>query len=92
MSFGYEKDQQILHHINLEILPGKRYAPVGASGSGKSTLLNLLMGGYGGYEGSVTLDSRTCEQGTFRTLVSQGFRWGGYFKNSPYNLLSRFQI
>ena len=35
---------QILHGINLDILPGETYGLVGESGSGKSTLLHLIGG------------------------------------------------
>ena len=56
LSFGYEDDKDILHHINLDFLPGKKYAIVGGSGSGKTTLLNLIMQTYDNYEGSIMFD------------------------------------
>ena len=58
VSFGYEPEKTVLHNISLDLEAGKKYAIVGASGSGKSTLLNLLMGGYGGYEGAITIDGK----------------------------------
>ncbi len=58
VSFGYETDKPVLQNIELRFDAGKRYAIVGASGSGKSTLLNLLMGGYDGYSGSITIDGQ----------------------------------
>ena len=56
LSFGYENEKEILHHINLDFLPGRKYAIVGGSGSGKTTLLNLIMQTYDNYEGSIMLD------------------------------------
>lgn len=56
LSFGYENEKEILHHINLDFLPGRKYAIVGSSGSGKTTLLNLLMQTYDNYDGSIMFD------------------------------------
>lgn len=55
VSFAYDEKQKVLQDINISFERGKSYAIVGASGSGKSTLLNLLMGGYGAYEGSISV-------------------------------------
>ncbi len=73
VSFGYEPGAPVLRDVSLELAAGRSYAVVGASGSGKSTLLNLLMGGYDGYEGSITLDGhelRDVEAGSLYDLVS----------------------
>ena len=58
VTFAYEPDKPVLSDISLTLEPGKKYALVGGSGSGKSTLLNLLMGGYDGYSGSISIDGR----------------------------------
>ena len=56
VSFGYEPGKPVLRDVTCAFEAGKRYAIVGGSGSGKSTLMNLLMGGYDGYEGRLTID------------------------------------
>lgn len=56
LSFSYEDEKEILHHVNLDFSPGKKYAIVGGSGSGKTTLLNLIMQTYDNYEGSIMFD------------------------------------
>lgn len=56
LSFAYEEGKQVLHDVNCNFQPGKKYAVVGASGSGKSTLLNLLMAAYPNYDGEICYD------------------------------------
>ncbi len=58
LTFGFEPEKPVLRDVSMRLEAGRKYALVGASGSGKSTLLNLLMGGYEGYEGSISVDGR----------------------------------
>ena len=58
VTFGYDPEKPVLKDVSLTMNAGKKYALVGSSGSGKSTLLNLLMGGYDGYQGSISLDGK----------------------------------
>lgn len=62
LTFGYTEEKTILKDIDFRFEAGKSYALVGASGSGKSTLLNLLMGGYGNYDGQILYDGQELHQ------------------------------
>lgn len=44
VSFGYSKDKEIIHNINLSIPEGTVTALVGPSGGGKSTIAKLIAG------------------------------------------------
>jgi ATP-binding cassette subfamily B protein len=58
VSFSYEPEKEILHHINLHAEPGQKIALVGSTGSGKTTITNLLTRFYDIEEGkgSITYD------------------------------------
>lgn len=56
VTFGYAKDKEVLHNIDLDLEPGKTVALVGVSGGGKSTICSLLMRFYDIWSGSVTID------------------------------------
>ena len=44
VSFGYEKDRQVLNDVSFAVRRGVNVGLVGESGSGKSTILRLLLG------------------------------------------------
>ena len=54
-SLAYDKQQEVLHGINLSIRPGTITAFVGPSGSGKSTIAKLIAGYWDVTSGSITL-------------------------------------
>lgn len=67
--FSYDGQRDVLHGIQLEILPGKTTALVGPSGGGKSTLLHLMARFDVPKEGRLTLDGsdiKDWEIGAFR--------------------------
>lgn len=68
LSFGYEKGQNILNHLNLTFEKGKSYAIVGASGCGKSTLLHLMLGYYNNYDGSILYDGISIKDINYESL------------------------
>ena len=55
VSFGYNKDKEILHKINLSIPRGTVTALVGPSGSGKSTVAKLIAGFWDVNEGEISI-------------------------------------
>jgi len=80
VSFAYEADRQILHHVSFEIPAGKTVAVVGPSGSGKSTLARLLYRFYDvgipgdppGADGRITIagqDIRAVTQASVRQAI-----------------------
>ena len=56
VSFAYPNEDTLLNDFNLNIMPNKKIAIVGASGQGKSTLFNLLTRIFDSSEGSVCVD------------------------------------
>ena len=57
VSFVYrDNGAQVLHDIDLEILPGETIAIIGSTGSGKSSLVSLIPRFYDPAEGRVLVD------------------------------------
>ncbi len=69
VGFHYQDDPtEVLHHLNLKVLPGQSVALVGPSGGGKTTLCNLIPRFYDVTEGSVRVDGEDVKQLTQRSL------------------------
>lgn len=57
-SYGLPNNKtEVLHGVNLNILPGEKASLVGPSGSGKSTLLSLIAGLLRQDEGAIEIDA-----------------------------------
>lgn len=56
LSFGYTPGKEILHDINLSILPGQNILICGEHSSGKSTLLKLLSGSLNDFTGKLEIN------------------------------------
>ena len=56
VSFGYDENKEVLHHINFSAPAGSVTALVGSSGSGKSTIAGLAATFLNPSKGKVTLD------------------------------------
>jgi len=72
VSFGYEKDNNVLHDVSFKISAGEKVALVGASGGGKSTVVNLLCRFYDPIEGRILADGvdiREFNQKDWRELI-----------------------
>lgn len=59
LGFAYGRGPDVLHDINLTLLPGRVHCLLGDSGCGKSTLLRLLAGLETPTRGSITLGGQT---------------------------------
>jgi ABC-type transport system involved in Fe-S cluster assembly fused permease/ATPase subunit len=66
--FGYDRNREILHGVDLVIEPGKTLAVVGPSGSGKSTLARLLFRFYDVWHGSISIDRQDLRDVTQSSL------------------------
>lgn len=59
VGFHYDdKDQGVLHNLNLNIKPGEKVGLVGRSGAGKSTLVNCLMRFHDLAGGQIAIDGQ----------------------------------
>jgi ABC-type multidrug transport system fused ATPase/permease subunit len=56
VSFGYDKDNPVLHEVSFRIEPGQVVGIVGPTGSGKSTVLSLLPRFYDPALGRILID------------------------------------
>ncbi len=87
VSFRY-KDNDVLHHIDLNIPAGSTVAIMGETGCGKSTLLSLVGRYYDASEGEVLLDGVNVEDwdlGTLRNNMSVVFQDTFLFSDSIKN-------
>ncbi|WP_372593257.1 ABC transporter ATP-binding protein [Actinotalea sp.] len=55
LRYAYRPGHDVLHEVDLDLLPGERLAVVGPSGAGKSTLGRMLAGIHPPTGGSVTV-------------------------------------
>lgn len=70
VSFGYQKDQTIIHDFSTQVQEGKKIAIVGPTGAGKTTLVKLLMRFYDVNTGSILLDGHNIKDFNRRELRS----------------------
>jgi ATP-binding cassette subfamily B protein len=56
VTFGYDRNQPVLHDVSFTVQPGEMVGIVGRSGSGKTTLVNLLTRFHDVQEGAITID------------------------------------
>ncbi len=73
ISFSYDKKNEIIKNLNLEVKPGERVGLVGPSGGGKSTLVNLLLRFFDIDKGKICFDGQnisTVTQSSVRKNVA----------------------
>lgn len=62
VSFGYQEDKEVIHHVSASRKAGESVAFVWPSGSGKSTVLKLLCGLYTPTSGSISINGTDTKQ------------------------------
>ncbi len=55
LSFGYTKDEPVIHNTSFEIAPKEFVGIIGPNGGGKTTLLKLLLGFIKPWKGSISI-------------------------------------
>jgi ATP-binding cassette subfamily B protein len=71
VTFGYDPERPVLHHVDLRIAPGQTVAFVGPTGAGKSTIAKLVTRFYDPTAGRVLIDGHDLRTVTQRSLRSQ---------------------
>ena len=68
VSFYYDKTNEVLNNVNLQIPAGKTIALVGPSGGGKTTLCSLIPRFYDVNSGKITIDDIDIKAVTLKSL------------------------
>ncbi|HHT96962.1 MAG TPA: ABC transporter ATP-binding protein [Clostridiales bacterium] len=71
LAFSYNKEQELLEGLNLEVEAGQKIAIVGPTGCGKTTIINLLMRFYDVDKGSIKVsgvDINKMKRSTLRKM------------------------
>lgn len=81
VSFGYDKGQQTLKHLQFTVPAGQSIAFVGPTGAGKTTVTNLLARFYEPDKGKILIDGTD-----IKTLTRASLRktWGLFFRILSY--------
>lgn len=83
LSFYYEKDNELLQNIALEIQKGESVGIIGQNGAGKSTLLKLLVGLEMAFYGDIFIDGIRLNQENLNTIRQ---KIGYVFQDSNHQL------
>lgn len=62
VSFGYDKNNIILHNLYITFKTGNSYFIVGASGSGKTSIFNLITRFYNEYDGDILIGDKNLKE------------------------------
>lgn len=71
VTFSYEEDKEVLHHVSFTVNPGESVALVGPTGAGKSTIVNLISRFYNLDSGKVLIDDVDISTVTLHSLRAQ---------------------
>ena len=68
VTFGYDEDAPVLHHLTFDIQPGKVLGVLGRTGSGKTTLVRLIFRLYDGQSGQVSVGGTPVKMASLTNL------------------------
>jgi len=71
VSFHYDPEKAVLHHVDLAVEPGETVALVGPTGAGKTSIANLVARFYDVSEGAVEIDGVDVRAVTYESLHRQ---------------------
>jgi ATP-binding cassette subfamily B protein len=71
VSFGYDKEEPIIHDVSFRVKPGQVAAFVGPTGAGKTTIINLIARFYDPLSGRIKIDGTDIREFKLRSLRSQ---------------------
>lgn len=71
VTFGYNKNAQVIQDVSFKIKPGTKLALIGQSGEGKSTIANLLLRLYSPHAGKILIDGTDISQVNQKSLRNQ---------------------
>lgn len=71
VTFGYDKDINVLENLSFDIKPGESVALVGPTGAGKTTVVNLISRFYDIRGGRILIDGQDISKVTLHSLRSQ---------------------
>src|SRR5690606_30976297 len=68
VTFGYNREREVIRDLALRIAPGEKIGLVGRSGAGKSTIVNLLLRFYDIEHGRILIDGQDIARVTQNSL------------------------
>ncbi len=71
VTFGYDKDVNVLQNVDFDVSAGETIALVGPTGAGKSTIVNLVSRFYDVVDGSVLIDGKDIRTVQLESLRTQ---------------------
>jgi ABC-type multidrug transport system fused ATPase/permease subunit len=79
VSFSFDKKNDLLNNVNLDIKKNSKIGIMGSSGAGKTTLINLIMGFLKPTYGQVLIDNQND--------IYMNFKWLNFISYLPQNIV-----
>lgn len=89
VSFGYDKNKNIINNFNIKVKSGEKVAIVGPTGAGKTTIVKLLMRFYDVKQGAILIDGMNIKdlkkeelRNIFGMVLQDTWLFGGTIKDN----------